>query len=128
MKTNTTMVYDNAIDYAIDKELDNMENNTVMYIVYTDSTYGEFYKFDMLNDAMAFMHKNNMDNSLLYVYDESKVSNALQDDSFFEHINSAEYDRFDLNSRIARNAKKRLDYWLKKANITIQDWDLWCTL
>lgn len=47
-------------------------------------------------------------------------------DEIFERINNADYDTWDLDSRVAKNGKKRLKYNLKKIGLTEAEWELWC--
>ena len=53
---------------------------------------------------------------------------ANMDDTLFERIGKAEDDAWDLDSRIARNGRRRLRYNLKKAGLTEDEWYEWCAL
>lgn len=53
---------------------------------------------------------------------------ANLDDTLFEKINDADTDQFDLDDRIARNARRRFLYNLKKTGLTEAEWELWAWL
>lgn len=49
------------------------------------------------------------------------------DDSLFDKINKADYDYWDLDSKVSRNGRKRLVYNLKKVGLTVEEWWAWCS-
>lgn len=53
---------------------------------------------------------------------------ANMDDTLFEKINEADGDQYDLDNRIARNARRRFLYNLKKIGLTEDEWDMWAWL
>jgi hypothetical protein len=100
---------------------------TILYIVFTkDHTH--FYTFTYKKNAINKCLEMGIDTNSILTYDEDKVAKALQDDVIYERIDKAEFDRFDLDKNIARNGYKRLIYNLNKIGLTIQEWDIWCTL
>lgn len=50
------------------------------------------------------------------------------EETLFEKINNADYEAWDSNTKIRKNAKKRLAYNLKKCGLTLDDWYAWCDL
>ena len=46
-------------------------------------------------------------------------------DEQFEILQNAEFDAWDLDSRISRNGKRRLAYNLRKVGLTVAEWDAW---
>lgn len=53
---------------------------------------------------------------------------ANMEDTLFERIGKAEDDTWALDSRTARNGRRRLLYNLKKAGLTEDEWYAWCDL
>ena len=49
----------------------------------------------------------------------------IMTDKDFDKAQDAQYDRWDLNSRIARNGKARLIRLLTRYGLTVADWDAW---
>lgn len=47
-------------------------------------------------------------------------------DKDFDTIQNAQYDRWEMDRRIARNGMRRLVYNLNKYGLTVEDWDRWC--
>ena len=52
------------------------------------------------------------------------VSNM--DETRFENIQKAEYDYWEIDSKVSRNGYKRLVYHLSKVNLTVTEWFAWC--
>ena len=46
-------------------------------------------------------------------------------DAQFDHLQDAEYDRWDLDPKTARNGLRRLAYGLAKFGLTVAEWDAW---
>lgn len=46
-------------------------------------------------------------------------------DEEFERLQDAEFDRFDLDRRVARNGLARLTRRLAKYGLTVAEWDAW---
>lgn len=46
-------------------------------------------------------------------------------DAQFDHLQDAEFDRWSLDSRVARNGLRRLAYGLAKVGLTVAEWDAW---
>lgn len=46
-------------------------------------------------------------------------------DAQFDHLQDAEYDRWDIDSKTARNGLRRLTYGLAKFGLTVAEWDAW---
>lgn len=58
----------------------------------------------------------------------NEINNIICDvmtDAQFDHLNAAEFDRWDLDPRVARNGLRRLAYGLAKFGLTVADWDAW---
>ena len=58
--------------------------------------------------------------------EEIRTIIATMDDKLFDKINKADYDCFSNDVKERRNGKKRLIYNLKKVNLTVEEWDMWC--
>lgn len=52
------------------------------------------------------------------------ISDVMTDDQF-DHLQNAEFDRWDLDSKTARNGLRRLTYGLAKFGLTVAEWDAW---
>lgn len=59
-------------------------------------------------------------------YEEIAVIVASMEEDLFEKINEADDEMlFELDKRVARNAKRRLIYNLKKCDLTLEEWEEW---
>lgn len=52
------------------------------------------------------------------------ICNVMTDEQF-AHLQDADYDRWDLDRKVARNGLRRLTYGLKKFGLTVAEWDAW---
>jgi hypothetical protein len=52
------------------------------------------------------------------------ICNVMTDGEF-DHLQEAEFDRWDLDARVARNGLRRLSYGLGKFGLTVAEWDAW---
>ena len=52
------------------------------------------------------------------------ICNIMTDEDF-DKAQNAQYDRWDLDSRTARNGKARLTRRLARYGLTVEDWDAW---
>ena len=50
---------------------------------------------------------------------------TVMTDAQFDHLQEAQYDRWDLDSRVAHNGQRRLVRGLAKFGLTVADWDAW---
>ena len=48
------------------------------------------------------------------------------DDRDFDKILDADFGRYDPDARTARNGKRRLIYRLRKYDLTLAEWEVWC--
>ena len=59
-------------------------------------------------------------------YEEIDAIVANMEEDLFEKINEADDEMlFELDKRVARNAKRRLIYNLKKYDLTLEEWEEW---
>ena len=101
--------------------------NTVLYIAFTKDNM-HFYTFTNKDNAINKCLEMGVNTNSILEYNENKVNNLLANDTIFERLNNAEYDRWDLDKRIAKNGYNRLVRNLKKIGLSLQEWDIWCTL
>lgn len=101
--------------------------NTILYIAFTKDNM-HFYTFTNKNNAINKCLEMGVNTNSILEYNENKVNNLLANDIIFERLNNAEYDRWDLDKRIAKNGYNRLVRNLKKVGLSLQEWDIWCTL
>lgn len=52
------------------------------------------------------------------------ICNVMTDEQF-DRLQDAEWDRFSLDRKTARNGLRRLTYHLKKFGLTVAEWDAW---
>ena len=53
----------------------------------------------------------------------TKILNMNDHD--FESLNNAYWMTYDLDKRVARNARHRVRYYLRKHGLTLADWEAW---
>lgn len=124
MKHSYEKTFDQLFDEAVEALERETANDDITYVV-THNYY--YYRFKFLTDAIDYCEKNNLLASGIVTYNDTKVNKALSDDYIFEKLQEAENDRFDLDTRIAKNGLNRLKYNLKKIGLTLQEWDMWAT-
>ena len=52
------------------------------------------------------------------------ICDVMTDDQF-DRLQNAEFDRWDLDRKTARNGLRRLTYGLAKFGLTVAEWDAW---
>lgn len=50
---------------------------------------------------------------------------TVMTDEQFDHLQDAQYDRWDLDARTAHNGQRRLARGLAQFGLTVADWDAW---
>ena len=100
---------------------------TILYIVFTKDNK-HFYTFTNKDNAVNRCLELGMNMNSIIEYDEDKVNDILKDDKLFNKLNKADFDSQDHDYLKSKNGYNRLIRNLKKVGLSLQEWNIWCTL